>query len=245
MLARLAARFPDQFLLPPLYKRVGVPTPDYYRSFRESERAVHGRIRSHCGQSHLSLLAPLITRFPTLPEVAAAHGAPFREISNINSGEGVETLKAWRPDVIVSLGDRILKPQVLSIPTFGVMNGHSSLLPSYRGSSTEFWQLSNGESETGVTIHWMAERVDEGAILVQRKWPIPPGSTHWEMRVASQFLRLRPWRDAIRCVLEGEAGTPQGHSDQRTFGHPDLVDLYTFYVLGQRPPRLSETASRK
>jgi methionyl-tRNA formyltransferase len=104
-----------------------------------------------------------------LSEVASHHGAPFEEVANINSEKSAALLQSCRPDVIVSLGNRIIKPPILAIPRLGVLNAHSSLLPKYRGTVAEFWQLVNGETETGVTVNWMAARVDGGAILVQEE----------------------------------------------------------------------------
>jgi folate-dependent phosphoribosylglycinamide formyltransferase PurN len=120
----------------------------------------------------------------------------------------------------------------------GALNAHASLLPAYRGTTTEFWQLAHGERETGVTIQRMAPRVDEGNIVVQERWPIPPGVTHWQLRRASLFLRIPAWRKAIRLVAEGHRGTPQGRDSRPTFRQPDLIALHSYYIRREmmRPP---------
>lgn len=234
MFACLAARFPNQFL-PVVYRKFGLSTSDDYEKLRSIERNLVNGVLAQCGEGYRELLNPALRRFPTLHEVAVHYQAPFHEVANINSEESASLLESWRPDIIISLGDRIIKPRILGIPRLGILNGHSSLLPKYRGTTTEFWQLVNGETETGVTIHWMASRVDEGAIILQEKWPIAPGANHWELRAVSQFFRIPAWRKAIRLVIDGDPGRPQEHSDQPTFGMPNLEDLYTYYVLKRKP----------
>jgi hypothetical protein len=236
MQARLALRFPRQYGVA-LLRRAGITLADDYERWRRSERAVLEAVMAQCGEGFRDLLAIHVLRFPALPELAARLHVPFVEVNNINSPESAQALTSWQPDVIASLGDRIIQPHILSIPRLGVLNGHSSLLPSYRGTTTEFWQIFHGESETGVTIHWMAPEVDEGAILVQARWPIPAGADHWQLRRASQFLRIEPWRQALRIAANGERGEAQPRSTQPTFGAPSLTDIYECYVLGHRRPR--------
>jgi hypothetical protein len=233
MLACLAARFPQHFL-PLVYKKAGISAADEYSKLRRKDLELVDYSISQCGDGYRALLSPGLRRFPTLQEIATYYHAPLIEVDNINSGRSMDLLKTWRPDIIVSLGDRIIKRHILAIPRLGILNAHSSLLPKYRGTATEFWQLVNGETSTGVTIHWMAERVDEGAVLIQREWPIPPAADHWQLRLASQFLRLPMWREAIRLAIAGDPGRPQGTSDQPTFGMPRLEDLYNYYILRRR-----------
>ena len=51
----------------------------------------------------------------------------------------------------------------------GIINVHHSLLPNYRGIHPINWAIINGDSSTGVTIHWMDESLDTGPIIVQKK----------------------------------------------------------------------------
>ena len=154
----------------------------------------------------------------------------MHEVDDANGQQSLELLQTLRPDLIIGLGTRILKPAVLAIPPMGILNGHSSLLPNYRGGTTEFWQLVHGARETGVTIHFMTERVDEGNIVVRGEWPIYPGADHYGLRILSQFGRIPLWRRAIRSVCRGETGTPQTEAMTPTFRHPDCERLYRWYV---------------
>jgi len=233
--ARLAACFPRAYV-PRVLGLVGIHTRSFYERLRREEDRLLKFISNECGDHYSELIAATVRRFPTFVEAALSHGQELLTVDNINSEAAAEFIAKCRPDVIVSLGDRIIKPNILSIPRLGVLNGHSSLLPKYRGTSTEFWQIVAGEIETGVTIHWMSARVDEGRILVQKRWPIQRGASHWQLRALSQFMRVPAWREAIRLVASGFEGTPQSASEQKTFGQPQLSDLCQFYLVtrGQR-----------
>jgi methionyl-tRNA formyltransferase len=61
------------------------------------------------------------------------------------------------------------------VPKRGFLNVHPSLLPEYRGPAPLFWQLREGESRTGVTIHWMDADFDTGPLAEQRIVPLPDG----------------------------------------------------------------------
>ena len=236
MSVRLAAKVPQLYTDRVLH-RLGVTRFDEYSRLQRTEGPLM-REAERCGGRQLgSYCSKRWRRFPLLDEVATRCGAPFHEVSNINSEHATHVLQQMRPDLLVSLGNRILKPHTLTIPKVGTLNGHSSLLPRYRGTTAEFWQLAFGEKLTGVTIHWMAPGLDSGPILVQSEWPIEAGVNHLQLRILSQFRRIEAWQQAIRLAARGVAGSPQAQSDTPTFRRPQLSHLYEYYVLG-RPPTL-------
>ena len=78
----------------------------------------------------------------------------------------LEELAAGAPDVIVVVAyGNILPQRVLDLPTYGCVNLHASLLPSYRGAAPLNWTLINGETESGTTIIQMDAHVDTGPML--------------------------------------------------------------------------------
>jgi methionyl-tRNA formyltransferase len=79
-------------------------------------------------------------------------------------------IKNLKPDLgIVAAYGQILPSNILSIPKFGFLNVHPSLLPKYRGPSPIQCTILNGDEETGVSIMLLDEKMDHGSILVQRK----------------------------------------------------------------------------
>ncbi len=86
-----------------------------------------------------------------------------------------DILKRTGAEIVLVLGWYFMIPtDVLSIPDFGMLGIHASLLPKYRGMAPVNWVLINGETETGVTLFYIAEGIDEGDIVAQIKIPIRP-----------------------------------------------------------------------
>jgi len=158
--------------------------------------------------------------FPSVAELARAHGLPLvtREIAD---GPAVaEALAAAGPDLILSFYYRRMIPLRLLRPArLGAFNMHGSLLPRYRGRAPVNWAVLHGERQTGVTLHEMVGRADAGDIVDQEAVPIGPDDTAYEV-----MQRLVP---AAVAVLERQlpallAGTaprrPQDESQATTFG---------------------------
>ncbi len=111
-------------------------------------------------------------------EFALAEGIPVFQPERLRGVEAIEHLRAWVPDlIVVAAYGQILRPAVLEIPRFGVLNVHASLLPRWRGAAPVQAAILAGDTITGVTIMKMDEGLDTGPILAQREVPIAPGET--------------------------------------------------------------------
>ncbi len=87
----------------------------------------------------------------------------------------VEELRRLHPAlIVVAAYGQLLPSSILALPTHGCINVHTSLLPKYRGAAPIQWAILNDETETGVTIMQMVEKLDAGAILAQRATTIAP-----------------------------------------------------------------------
>ncbi len=80
-----------------------------------------------------------------------------------------ESLQVLRPDLIVVIAFKILPEKLFTIPRFGSINVHASLLPKYRGAAPIHWALINGEKETGLTSFFLKKKVDTGDIIRQER----------------------------------------------------------------------------
>jgi len=79
-----------------------------------------------------------------------------------------ERLRGLGADLfVVAAYGQILTKSLLSIPKFGAVNVHASLLPKYRGAAPIAWAILKGEKQTGVTTMLMDEGMDTGDILLQ------------------------------------------------------------------------------
>src|SRR6185437_6051180 len=87
-------------------------------------------------------------------------------------------LELIRPDAIIVVAyGRIIPEWMLTLPRFGNINLHGSLLPKYRGAAPIQWAVANGETETGVTTMQLDAGLDTGDILRERRLPVPPDAT--------------------------------------------------------------------
>ena len=96
-------------------------------------------------------------------------------------------LKHWvqgiEPDVIVVYAmSQLLKEDVFSIPKYGTINLHPSLLPKYRGPNPWFWNYYHFETISGVTLHFIDKGEDTGDIIYQQQYDIYPGMKSVEMQ---------------------------------------------------------------
>jgi len=92
--------------------------------------------------------------------------------------EFIGMLRTLTPEaIIVAAYGQILPKEILTLPKFGCVNIHASLLPAYRGAAPINWAIIRGEQETGITIMMMDEGMDTGAILMQESIPIGPEET--------------------------------------------------------------------
>jgi methionyl-tRNA formyltransferase len=106
-------------------------------------------------------------------ELALAWNLPVLQPQRLKDPELLRHLQALAPElmIVVAYG-RILPPEMLDLPSVGVLNVHASLLPRYRGAAPINWALIRGEKETGVTIQWLRYEVDSGPIFLQERMPI-------------------------------------------------------------------------
>ena len=136
--------------------------------------------------------------FGSAAEIARAAGVPVVAPPDVNAPQLVARIREIAPDVFVSCYFRqVLGPELLAIPKLGAFNMHGSLLPRFRGRAPVNWVLVKGESETGVTLHHMAEKPDRGDIVGQRRIPIDDEDTaltlHRKCAAAAGELLREVW----------------------------------------------------
>ena len=106
-------------------------------------------------------------------ELALAWNLPVLQPQRLKDPELISRLQKLAPELIIVVAyGRILPPEILALPSVGVLNVHASLLPRYRGAAPINWALIRGEKETGVTIQWLRHEVDSGPIFLQERAPI-------------------------------------------------------------------------
>ena len=136
--------------------------------------------------------------FGSVEAIARDAGIAVLKPDDVNDRGVVERIRALHPDVFISCYFRqILGAELLAIPSVGAYNMHGSLLPAFRGRAPVNWVLVKGATETGVTLHHMAEKPDRGDIVGQKRVPIDDEDTaftlHKKCAVAAGALMRELW----------------------------------------------------
>ncbi len=158
--------------------------------------------------------------FRSVAEFAAGQGLPVFAPDNVNHPLWVEKIRKLAPDVIFSFYYRhMVSSGILEIPPKGALNLHGSLLPKYRGRCPINWVLVKGEKESGVTLHYMTAKPDDGDIVGQKAFAIGDDDTALDLfgkaeRAAGELLD-----ELLPRIKRGQAPrTPQDHKKATYFG---------------------------
>jgi methionyl-tRNA formyltransferase len=132
----------------------------------------------------------------------------------------VRLIQELHPDLLFSFSYRLVIPvSILASASLGAFNILGALLPRYRGRACINWAVLRGETRTGVTLHHMVARVDEGRIVDQEAVSIGPDDTAHDV-----FKKLIPaarvmLHRSLPAILEGKAcGREQDASQATYFG---------------------------
>ena len=108
---------------------------------------------------------------------AVEKGIPVLQPEKLKDPEFIAALSAWKADLFVVVGFRMLPEAVWSMPKLGTFNLHAALLPQYRGAAPINWAVINGENITGVTTFMIDKRIDTGGIILRSECRIEPTET--------------------------------------------------------------------
>jgi methionyl-tRNA formyltransferase len=147
----------------------------------------------------------------------------------VSSDDGVELLRQIGPDlIVVATFKQILKENVIRLPRLGVVNFHPSLLPRYRGPCPTNAALANDDKVTGVTVHYITERLDEGDILVQRSIDIGDSDNDGQLRRKLAILSGEMVPEVMDRFdgLKKPSGTPQDNDLATLAPKPKVEDGY-------------------
>ena len=107
---------------------------------------------------------------PPVKEEAVRLGLPVIQPEKLRGSEELQQIIDLKPDLVVTAAfGQILPKALLDAPRLGCINVHASMLPKYRGGAPIHQAIIDGEATTGVTIMYMAEKLDAGDIISQRE----------------------------------------------------------------------------
>ncbi|WP_108305746.1 methionyl-tRNA formyltransferase [Metalysinibacillus jejuensis] len=106
---------------------------------------------------------------PPVKVEALSLGLPVIQPEKLRGSAELQQIIDLQADLIVTAAfGQILPKELLEAPRLGCINVHASLLPKYRGGAPIHQAIIDGEKETGVTIMYMAEKLDAGDIIAQK-----------------------------------------------------------------------------
>ena len=155
---------------------------------------------------------------------------------SINSENSLHTISLYNPDVIVSiLGNQIFKKQILSLPKIGCINLHTALLPKYRGLMPSFWVMKNNEKQTGVSVFFMDEGIDNGPIIVQNKIKIENHYSQEDLIRITKKIGIKEIIKALVLIENNEVKLIKNDFSKRTyFSFPTKEDVKIFKKLNKK-----------
>ena len=126
---------------------------------------------------------------------------PHCYIKSENEFEIVSLLQAWNVDLVILAGwMRIVTNKLLDAFPDKVINLHPSLLPKYKGLNVIERAMEAGEKETGCTVHFVNEELDDGPIILQRRVPIEPDDTLKTLTRRIQLMEYAILPAAVDCL---------------------------------------------
>lgn len=116
--------------------------------------------------------------------------------------EAVKILQEYEVDLVILVGFmRILSPEFIRAFPMRILNVHPSLLPKFAGGmnmDVHSAVIEAGEKETGATIHFVTEAVDEGSIFLQESVQVSPEETPDSLKDKVQIVEAKLFPKAIQ-----------------------------------------------
>ena len=148
-------------------------------------------------------------------EVALDAHFPVHQPEKIRAPEVQQLLEKLAPDVIVIIAyGQIIPARLLSIPKYGWINLHASLLPKYRGAAPINWAIAGGETRTGLTTMRIDAGMDTGDILLHREMEIEPDETAPQLAARMSEAGAPLMEETLRGLAAGTiAPCPQNQAE--------------------------------
>lgn len=146
-------------------------------------------------------------KYTAVKACAIGHGLEVYQPEKVRDASCVEYLRGYQPDIIiVEAFGQIISKDILTMPRFGCVNVHASLLPKYRGAAPIQWAVINGDAVTGVTIMRMDEGIDTGDMILKEEVVIRDDETGGSLfdRLSKVGAKL-----CVRAMEAIEAGTAE------------------------------------
>ena len=157
--------------------------------------------------------------FSPVKEHAFTQKLPVFQPLKMKDGTALKLVQELHPElIVVAAYGKILPQEILDAPRYGSINVHSSLLPKYRGAAPINWAILNGESETGVSIMYMAPcTVDSGDVIRVARTTILPEENAQELTERLAELGAQALSETIPTLVDGTTVRTVQDESQQTY----------------------------
>jgi len=159
-------------------------------------------------------------RIEAPPIKTAIAGSDLRvfQPKRIRAEEAVDEIRALAPEIIVVMAyGQILPRAVLEIPTVACLNLHASLLPRHRGAAPIQAAIVAGDLETGISVMYMAEGLDTGDVLLEKRIQIAENETGGSLHDKLAEIAPTALEEALAALAGGTAPRTPQESELATY----------------------------
>ena len=161
---------------------------------------------------------------------------PILQPTNLKNEDFLAELASYNANLQIVVAFRMLPEVVWKMPKLGTFNLHASLLPNYRGAAPINWAIINGETETGVTTFFIDDKIDTGAMILNKKIAIDPNENVGQLHDKLMHLGCEAMIETLELIQKGNVTTTI---------QTENSDLKTAYKLNKDNCKIDWTKSGK
>ncbi len=157
----------------------------------KGKRILKTAVSLHAEKNHIRVLSPL----------------------NLTNRDFTNEIKDLDPDLIIIFAyGKILPTELITMPKYGCLNIHASILPKWRGAAPIQRMLLNGEKETGITFFKLNKDLDKGDIILIHKTNISNDDDNLTLQTKLSKIAVQNLEKAIEYLIDGSKLLKQNDS---------------------------------
>ena len=173
-------------------------------------------------------------KYSAVKEYALDHHLKLLQPTNLKDETFLAELKSLNANLQVVVAFRMLPEVVWRMPKLGTFNLHASLLPNYRGAAPINWAIINGETKTGVTTFFIDDKIDTGAMVLNKEIGISPNENAGELHDRLMLIGSEAVVETLTLIEKGNV---------RTTIQQDNLEIKTAYKLNKENCKIDWTKS--
>ena len=173
-------------------------------------------------------------KYSAVKEYALEHNLKLLQPTNLKDEAFLSELKSLNANLQVVVAFRMLPEVVWRMPKLGTFNLHASLLPNYRGAAPINWAIINGETKTGVTTFFIDNKIDTGAMVLNKEIGISPNENAGELHDRLMLIGSEAVVETLTLIEKGNV---------RTTIQQDNLETKTAYKLNKENCKIDWTKS--